>query len=288
MSSSAIDIFNPTALNYVESFIEKYNASESFNSLSLNEDSFDGGFYGITQLLHILQDINLLKKDDSTAEIAFEYDENFTTKQNLVLRALQTYQPAWLERCRLGLNFLDKSEIDANVHQCLKECGVFEEDISDQARAFCLKLKELANQSGQDNSFNIETGARGEELSIEFEFIQNGVKPRQESLYNDLAGYDLLSKTKQGFDKRIEVKASRSNQAYISWNEWSTALKSISQNIAYEFHFWDLNPEKPMLAIIDVDQLDFIPGQHSDNHRFEKYIVNFLPFKECFKHSVST
>jgi len=283
MSLSQVDIFNPSILNYAERFIDKYTEPNSFDTTSNLSDSFENGFYSIENLIELLSSLDLIKITNKENLITFSEDKSLTAMQRLILRGIKFNRPEWIGFFRIGTKSLTNESVGSNIYQCLEQCGIFEHVMTDKAHEFFLRVKSIAYQKIEDTFDNIKIGAHGEKLSIDYEKRITGQRPEHTSLIDDTAGFDLRSIAANGSEKRIEVKASNSMRAFITWNEWKTAQQSEKLEIAYEFHFWNLASEKPTLAIIKPSELDFIPEQHKDNHSFDRYQVNLNAFKESFQ-----
>tara|TARA_B100000212_G_scaffold334384_1_gene304984 strand:- start:856 stop:1713 length:858 start_codon:yes stop_codon:yes gene_type:complete len=283
MTLAQLDIFNPSILNYAERFINKYTEPNSFDRTSNLNDSFENGFYSIDNLIELLSSLDLIKMTSEGNHITFAEDKHLTAMQRLVLSGIQSNRPEWIGFFRIGTKSLTDESVGSNIFQCLQQCGIFDDVMTKEAEEFFFKAKAIAYQKVEDTYENIRIGARGEKLSIAYEEKITGRRPEHTSLIDDTAGFDLRSIAANGSEKRIEVKASNSMRAFITWNEWKTAQQSINLDIAYEFHFWNLASEEPTLAIIKPSQLDFIPEQHKDNHSFDRYQVNLNAFKESFQ-----
>ena len=120
-------------------------------------------------------------------------------------------------------------------------------------------------------------------LTMNYESAITNKEPKHIAIYDNYAGYDVLS-CSDNKAKRVEVKASKHNIGFITWNEWKKANESINNNIAYEFHLWDLS-EKGIykLAILEVADLNFIPNITECAHHFETYFINFEAFRSKFQ-----
>ena len=137
--------------------------------------------------------------------------------------------------------------------------------------------------SQKDERNNIEIGKIGEKLSYKYEHRKTGIRPTYESLKNETSGYDLESYYPDGSIKRIEVKTSTYNRAFITWNEWKVARRTIQNKECYEFHFWHLKNETWKLAILKPQDLSFMGDSHEDGHHWDKYLIFFNAFKNHFK-----
>ena len=171
--------------------------------------------------------------------------------------ALVEYKPALLYQLEdLILNFNPvwgsillkgrsdaKNFLPADVAQCFKESGLFDE-ITDELIQFWDKLS-LAYRNYSQKRMT-EIGRAGEKLSFDHEWKRTGKKPIWQAVESNLAGFDILSVTDSSSNKRlqIEVKATTSEINYakihITRNEWDTATNS--QN--FIFHLWQIETEQ--------------------------------------------
>lgn len=107
-----------------------------------------------------------------------------------------------------------------------------------------------------DKARLLESGRRGERLSIASETIRTGRRPRWISFESNYAGYDLLSfvDRESSEELRIEVKASEKPWEYaqfeVSREEWEMA----DSPGAHKFHLWLLGTNE--LLVLAPDDLD--------------------------------
>jgi hypothetical protein len=103
----------------------------------------------------------------------------------------------------------------------------------------------------------IETGRRGEWLTIQREEARVSVRPEWTSLDNPLAPYDVLSVVQRNSDDKlfIEVKTSQAawDEAsfFLSRSEWNF----LSSRMNTLLHLWSVARDSPVLAIVNLPQL---------------------------------
>tara|TARA_A100001015_G_scaffold277875_1_gene337501 strand:- start:1485 stop:2390 length:906 start_codon:yes stop_codon:yes gene_type:complete len=284
MFLDASKLMNPTLINYGDQFLRKYfNEEDLLRKSQRKDENFDNGNFKLNELIDIFTSLEICSKNQDSYSFN-KLDQNLTYRQAIVLKTIEKFKPQWIQRFKFGLKYVaDLKESDPNLYQCLDECGVFCKDISQEAKNFISKIKKIIYAEDIHQKNKIELGAFGEELSIRYEFEKTGIRPFQESLWNDKSGYDIETYDKYGNIKRIEVKASKHNRAFITCNEWNKALQSKSDGINYEFHLWKIDNNKYSLARIYIDDLTFIPNAHLDGHHFDNYIINFEAFQSKFK-----
>lgn len=284
MLIDASKAMNPTFINYGDQFLSKYSDKKNILRKSQRKnENFDNGNFKLNELIDILTSLDICYKNQDLYRIN-TLDQDITFRQTIVLKIIEKFKPKWIQLFKFGLNYVaELKESDPNIYQCLNECGIFSRDISYKSKNFISKIKTIIFSEDIHQKSRIELGAYGENLSIQYEFNKTGNKPFQESLWNDNSGYDIESCDIKGNIKRIEVKTSLNNRAYISFNEWKKALQSHRDQIKYEFHFWRICGCKSSLAIINLNDLSFIPMNDFDGNHFENYIINFKTFDSKFK-----
>ena len=284
MLLDATKIMNPTLINYGDQFLSKYcDSKDPIKKSQRQDENFDNGNYKLNELIDIFTSLDICYKNKDIYSFA-SLDKDLNHRQTIVLKTIEKFKPKWIQLFKFGLDYVrDLKESDPNLYQCLDECGIFSKDISQESKKFISKIKNIVYSDDIHQKNKIELGALGEELSIRYEHNKTGIKPLQKSLWNDKSGYDIESYDSDGNIKRIEVKASKHNRAFITWNEWSKALQSRNDGVKYEFHFWRIDNNQFSLARIYLDDLDFIPNLHSDGHHFDNYIIDFNAFENRFK-----
>ena len=277
----------PSFLNAGELFIHKYlNSLTPIEKSESDKDIFIPSTHKYNLLIEKLEEIELCEriKDSNNYLIKVEPFKNFNIKQLITYNYIKKFMPPWFIRFRKGIDsLLELQEVDRAIFQCLKEIDIFDTPITTEAENFITEIRKLIYSRIIDERERIETGVYGEKLSMEYELDKTGNMPKRESMNNEYAGFDLISFYSNNQIKRIEVKASRFSRAFITWNEWRTALKSIKEGVEYEFHLWNINGNKKELAILNIQDLGFIPSHHKEGHHFEKYIIFFDGFRDKFK-----
>ena len=141
----------------------------------------------------------------------------------------------------------------ADVVQCFQEAGLLDA-VTDDIVEWWDSLSLAARGMLQDAA--LDTGRRGERLSIEYERKRTGRDPHWQAIESNRSGFDLLSVVSRTDNRplRIEVKASEAKPAnaefFITRNEWSVAETSKS----YLFHLWTLRPS-PRLFVLKPSRL---------------------------------
>jgi hypothetical protein len=275
----------PSFLNSSEIFLEKYFDNDVNITRSNNDhEMFDNGHYGFNKLLSNLCSIKVLIEKDGKyiLDISKSKINGMTLKQFIVYRYIKSFSPSWSQRFRQGLFYLKELETqDSIIFQCLSETGIFQNDISNESINFIYKVKSWI-YSNQYNENNIQKGKLGEMLSFNYEYKKTGNKPIYESIINENSGYDLVSLYPDGTLKKIEVKTSEYERAFISWAEWQVAQEVTESKDIHEFHLWRPREENWQLAIITIDELDFIKKAAHPIHHWEKFVIYFKEFEELF------
>jgi len=280
------EFLSPSFLNSGELFIKKYHQSiMKINKSSSNKKIFLPGTHKYNSLLEKFLKLNIcmLSNDKDSYHLCFKPINYFNIKQNIAYNYIKKYRPDWYIRFRKGRDSLHElKNTNRLIYQSLHELGLFDNPPSNQSSRFISEIRNLIYLNEDIYKDNTQTGILGEKLSMEFEHIKTGVPPKRISLDDDYAGFDIISFYKENSIKRIEVKASKYNIAYISWNEWKTALESSQEGISHEFHLWSLQGEKLKLAILTIEDLHFIPKPSKLKHHFDKYLIYYDNFIDRF------
>lgn len=275
----------PSFLNSSETFLEKYLDNNVNITRSNNEkEMFDNGHYAFNKLLANLCSLKILNEDDGKYYIDINDIEisGITLKQFIIYKYIKSFSPSWSYRFRQGIFYLKELETqDPIIYQCLSETGIFDEDVSDNAINFIYKIKSWI-YANQKNESNMKKGKQGEMLSYNYEHMKTGNKPVYESIINENSGYDIESFYPDGTVKKIEVKTSEYERAFISWAEWKIAHEIIESGDIHEFHFWRPAKDNWQLAIITIENLDFIRKADHPIHHWEKFIIYFKDYEELF------
>ena len=226
------EFLSPSFLNSGELFIKKYYQSfMKINKSSSDKKIFLPGTHKYNSLLEKLLKLNICKHSnvEDSYHLCFKPINYLNTKQNIAYNYIKKYKPDWYIRFRKGRDSLyELKNTNRLIYQSLHELGLFDNPTSNQSSRFISEIRNLIYSNEDIYKENIETGILGEKLSMEFEYLKTGVPPKRISLDDDYAGFDIISFYNENTIKRIEVKASKYNIAYISWNEWKTALSFSS------------------------------------------------------------
>ncbi len=278
-------------LDYAEKFILKNRDNISIKLSENVNERFNFGQIAYNSLINNLLEIKILKKENKDTFYFVEFPNDLTIKQFIFFKWVIYYQPSWMRRFKNGIRYLeDFQESNKNIYQCIKECDVFEEHKSQKTQNFIYKIKAsiYSNDLEQDKVIErIEKGRLGERLSLDYERKKTGLEPIHQSLIDDNSGYDIRSHVKD-ITKRIEVKLSQNTfkpKAFITWNEWKVAKRSLRQNSLHEFHFWRKKDDRWQLAILDAKELEFINFEDKDEHghHWQTFELLMNAFEENFK-----
>lgn len=156
-------------------------------------------------------------------------------------------QPSWAHLLIKG-RFEASKGFSPEIQQCFTEAELFE-NLDDRTVNWWDSLAATVRSKKQFE--NLQTGRKGERLSLGYEKYRTGLYPIWQCIESNHSGFDVLSKVAKADPQNllIEVKASENpiKQAtfVISRNEWNTAENNPN---TYIFHLWCLNePAKPVL-----------------------------------------
>lgn len=170
----------------------------------------------------------------------------------ILLHYVEAHKPDWLQNATYGrsrvLNFCP-----GGVRQVFVEAGLAGHPTRDVVEFWDL-LAGIARGLQHDHLLAI--GREGEELTLAYEEVRTGTKPRWVAVDSNQDGYDVLSVISA--DSRallsIEVKASRSGEAgflHLTRHEWEIAI----ERTAHVFHLWDLAAKPARLATVSMEAM---------------------------------
>tara|TARA_Y100001970_G_C14187087_1_gene833208 strand:- start:985 stop:1872 length:888 start_codon:yes stop_codon:yes gene_type:complete len=263
-----------------------YPLNKAIKKTESDQSLFDKFYIEYNHLIEVLTQIKICKieeNDEYKIDIKEKY-KNLSIKQIVILMYILKHKPYWSYKFKQGIDQLREiKKIDINLYQCLYETGIFNDILSGNASQFIKLVRDEIYLDTKKNKNKSNIGLFGEMLTMNYESAITNKEPKHIAIYDNYAGYDVLS-CSDNKAKRVEVKASKHNIGFITWNEWKKANESINNNIAYEFHLWDLS-EKGIykLAILEVADLNFIPNITECAHHFETYFINFEAFRSKFQ-----
>ena len=282
---NAATSLKPAFINYGVRFIQKYENSTHIIRLSDNHrESFDNGVYPYNKILNELVELEICKQINDSYVIDLPKFENLNIRQILLLKAIKKINPSWLRKLRYGTdNLKNLEDDDPSSYQSLKEAGIFEEDLSEDAENLIYELKKIVHFDDTYERNKIELGRLGEKLSMKYELFHTGNKPFHQSIRRENLGFDIISYLPNNIEKKIEVKTCKSSIFYLTINEWETALNSIAQNELYEFHIWRWKNNGWELAIVNPKDIDLPTRTKTrQGHKSPLYEMNLEAFDKYF------
>lgn len=170
-----------------------------------------------------------------------------------LLDYIDTIRPPWIQNASYG-----RSRVLAFLPNDIAQVFV-EADLVDASSQDIVEFwDELAARArGQKNGRLNQIGRAGERLTLAFEEVRTGAKPRWTSIENNADGYDVLSIVAPNDPRKlsIEVKTSRvglRGSFFLTRNEWDRAVEAE----AHLFHLWDISREdRPLLAAVPIIEM---------------------------------
>jgi hypothetical protein len=186
-------------------------------------------------------------------------DKKLFIKQAIVKMYVQFDRPVITSLAHLGVAHCLAS-MSASERQIFRESGLLEESPTNEMIEWWDGL--ARERRGDINALKEDVGRRGEEIAINYERSRTGLEPIWQSIYDNTAGYDILSCIDFDLGNRlfIEVKSSTLARSkahfYLSKNEYNFAKQKENYHL-YLFNF--LNTDVYM-AIADISMIsDSIP-----------------------------
>lgn len=151
-----------------------------------------------------------------------------------------------------------RKHLPPEVNQCFEEADLYQPITPDQVRWW----DRIAGSSREIRTSQLlETGRRGEELTLRFELDRTGVKPTWESIESDYSGFDVLSVVSDTDSSRlrIEVKATRGTAKgasfYCSRHQCDVAARTEN----YMFYLWAFAPLARLWVVPYAEVCEHIP-----------------------------
>ncbi len=197
-----------------------------------------------------------------------------------LLDYMDAAHPPWLQNATYGRSRVIRFA-GRELAQVFIEAGLAY-GVEDEVVAFWDAMGALAR--GQKNSRLSEIGRQGERLSLAYEHVRTGQKPKWVAIDNNEDGYDLLSIIEPG-DSRplsIEVKATTlgfTGSLHLTRNEWERAQEVEN----HTFHLWvvESNSQTALAVLIPAELQDHIPTD-SGAGNWEAVEIPFSVFQSRF------
>lgn len=138
-------------------------------------------------------------------------------------------------------------------------------------------------RSADENKL-LETGRKGERLTLKYEMLRTGTTPKWISIDSNYAGYDILSvdSNKSQLKRMIEVKTTSNELSsavfYVTPHEWETAETSLDK---YYFYLWSIE-ETIKLAILSANQIKKHIPENRGSGQWTSIAIPFSVFSESF------
>jgi len=203
--------------------------------------------------------------------------------KTILSQYISVCQPAWSKRIPYGRKeafyFMNEEE-----QRCFIEADLIENQEEDVI-AWWDRIAE--EQRIKANTLLDDIGRIGERLTLKFEELRTGIRPKWISVDSNVSGYDILS-TRSRVDTDailIEVKTSvqRFDKAYavISRHEWDVA--SLQNNKErYFFYIWNTESHRNMLAIVPAEEMKMYIPVDSNSGRWDIVRIPFNSFADKF------
>jgi hypothetical protein len=192
-------------------------------------------------------------------KIAHQGLDRTTKLRHQLASIIETTRPAWAGLLQKGRKEAQAGLPD-EIRQCFEEALLLDEATEDIIiwwdRLSCL-MREFSQRK------LLETGRKGERLSIAYEEKRTQTPPKWQSIETNYAGYDVLSIREKGDSTvlKIEVKASdrtfKNAQIHVTEHEWITASHAFE---SYVFHVWVLQPEPTLFVVPSSTVLTHVPN----------------------------
>lgn len=240
------------------------------------------------QIVEVCQTLNWLEASTSgiasatlvgarlIAEVGYE-----AMLRRALLDFIDVIRPTWIQNASYGrsrvLSFLPNDIAQVFVEADLAEGS------SEDIVAFWDEL--AAHARGQRNDRLNQIGRIGERLTLAFEEVRTGKKPRWISIDNNADGYDVLSIVALSDPRKLSIEVKTSSVGlqgsfFLTRNEWDRAEEAE----AHLFHLWDISTENhPVLAVVPISEMHSQISIDRGLGAWQQIEVPFCAFENEFK-----
>ena len=208
-------------------------------------------------------------------------ENEILVQRELLWLFILSSNPTWVRRMKGGIMDTRDGISSSNMIQVFRDLGLFLpiEEISDEAIEWWRRASYHSRMISDDKL--IETGNRGEMLTIRYERERTNSKPKYMAMDSSSHGYDIKSQV-SGTDPTplmIEVKSSQwpnfRARLHLTRNELDTCLENQKN---YVFHLWDLSSDKERLLVVSPEEMLKHVPKDSGKGKWESLEVPFSAF----------
>jgi len=185
-------------------------------------------------------------------------DSSIKLQRELLWKYIQHKRPPWTNHLYRGVKHARMRITDPNEKQVFQDLNLFVEPDETNQEIITWWARAAIFSRSINNQSLLETGNRGEMLSLNYERNRTDQNPIHAAFYSHSYGYDIQSQV--GHDDTnplyIEVKSSTEKwqvaKLFLSRPEFNICAK---KGDSYIFHLWDLSGKRGKLLIVNGDEI---------------------------------
>ena len=287
----AVTILQSVKRTLTEKNVSLHTLIEIINSGGMTDEGNDLVLNYLLEMkiLHQFESDELPNSAETYVEISKSIIEILDEKRVFINRELlwqyiETTIPPWTRNMKHGIEQTRKGIADPNMKQIFRENGLFitsDEQVDIQIMEWWNRAKRFSRLIQQTK--NVETGDKGEELTIHYETQRTSQTPKLVSLQSDSYGYDVLSVEKHNslIELFIEVKTTS-----IGWNRGNIhitaheAEKCESLGGKYVFYLWNIQSNPYELKVIKANQMSTFFPLNQGSGKWESVKIPLREFND--------
>jgi DNA-dependent RNA polymerase auxiliary subunit epsilon len=185
-------------------------------------------------------------------------DSSIKLQRELLWKYIEHKRPPWTKHLYRGVKHARMRITDTNEKQVFQDLNLFVEPDETDHEIIAWWARAAIFSRSIDNQSLLETGNRGEMLSLNYERSRTGQDPIHAAFYSHSYGYDIQSQVGREDTNPlyIEVKSSTEKwqvaKLFLSRPEFNICVK---KGASYIFHLWDLSGKMGKLLIVNGNEI---------------------------------
>ena len=239
------------------------------------------------KLISMSLDIGWITIDEDNLVYINKNIQNYFNKSPIKLQRellwiyIESKRPSWTKYLHRGVKIVSLRITDSDEKQVFQDLSLFvkPEDTNPEILRWWSKAA-IFSRSITDQEL-LETGNKGEFLSLNFEKERTGKNPIHAAYYSHSYGYDIESQINKidSSPLYIEVKSSSGSwkiaKLYLTRSEYETCKKKGS---SYIFHLWDLSSEISRLVIVNGHEILKLAPLDKEGGNWTEFSIDFSQF----------
>jgi hypothetical protein len=274
-----IVVSNPSSsLDKIEDIAGQDDIVFRGTSRSLIAISLDIGWVLVDEYHNLIINNNLQKHLE---------DSSIKLQRELLWIYIEQKRPPWTRHLYRGAKHARMRVTDSNEKQVFQDLNLFVEPDETDEEIIRWWARTITFSRSIDNQSLLETGNKGEMLSLNYERNRTGKNPIHAAFYSHNYGYDIQSQVGRKDTKHlfIEVKSSTESwqvaKLFLSRSEFNICAK---KGASYIFHLWDLSGKMGKLLKVNGDEILKRAPVDTEGGKWTNMSVAFSEF--CWKEAI--